>query len=260
MFLSYQFRNRIINLYYLTYFKSESYSSGNYSRSLKYRLYKPETVVDKLYPLLLYLHPSGQNGSDNKQQISNLVFEWAKNESQSSFPCYIIVPQCPEGKEWVDKGPMNLPFQHYNQNNYPETDEMKMIVEIILKMVKKFPVDSGRIYVIGYSMGATGCWDILSRYPDLFTASIISSGVSDTTKAYKLVNIPVWVFSGENDSVAPAHLNKTMVESITSRGGIAKLTILKAEGHDIGHVSFTYPGVKDWLFDQMKQETNKIRN
>ena len=252
VFLSYQFRNRILNLYHLTYFKSETYSSGNFSRSLNYRLYKPKTVSDKLYPLLLNLHPGGQNGDDNKIQISSLVFEWAKNESQSRFPCYIIAPQCPIGREWVDKGQMNAPFKHYNQDDYQETDEMKMIVEVINQLINTYPIDSGKIYAVGFSMGATGCWDILSRYPDLFAASIISSGVSDTSKAYKLANIPIWVFSGENDIVAPAQLNKTMVESINSRGGRAKFTIFKDEGHDIGYISFTYPGVKDWLFDQMK--------
>jgi predicted peptidase len=253
MFLSYQYRNIILNLYYLTYFKPETYSGENFSRNLNYRFFKPETVPDKKYPLLLYLHPSGQNGSDNKKQISNLVFDWARNDSQSRFPCYIIAPQCPEGREWVDKGPMKAPFRHYNQDNYPETDEMKMIIEVINQLLSTCPIDSGRIYAVGFSMGATGCWDILTRYPELFTASIILSGVSDTSKAYKLLNTPIWAFSGENDSLAPANLNKTMVESIILNGGNAKFTLLKGEGHDIGYIPFTYPGVKEWLFSQSKR-------
>ena len=257
MFLSFQFRTGIKHLYYLTYFRSERYSGKNFNRSLNYRLFEPKVPKDKKYPLLIYLHPSGQEGSDNKKQISSLVFEWAKNESQSGFPCYIIAPQCPAGLEWVDKGPMKPPFKHYIQDDHPEGEEMKMIVEVIKNLIHIYPIDSDRIYAIGFSMGATGCWDILSRHPDLFAASIISSGVSDTMTAYKLINIPIWAFSGENDNVAPAILNKTMVESVNRHGGNAKLTLLKSKGHDIGYISFTYPGVKEWLFSQKKkvQET-----
>jgi predicted peptidase len=253
LFFFYQNRQRILNLYYLTYFKSEKYSSENFNRSLNYRLFRPKTVIDKKYPLLLILHPAGQNGNDNKRQLSSLVFEWSKNESQKRFPCYILAPQCPEGREWVDKGPMKTPFRHYNQDNYPETDEMKMIVEVINQLLCSSPIDSGKIYVAGFSMGATGCWDILTRHPDLFAGAIISSGVSDTLKAYKLANLPIWAFSGENDNLAPAQLNKTMVEAINRNGGNAKFTLLRGEGHDIGYKSFTFAGVKEWLLSQKKQ-------
>ena len=253
MFFSFQFRTGIKHLYYLTYFRSEIYSGRHLNKNLNYRLFEPKALKDKKYPLLIYLHPSGQEGSDNKRQISSLVFEWAKNESQTRFPCYIIAPQCPAGLEWVDKGPMKPPFKHYIQDDHPEGEEMKLIVEVIKNMVHIYPIDPDRIYAIGYSMGATGCWDILSRHPDLFTASVISSGVSDTSKAHKLINIPIWAFSGENDNVAPAQLNKTMVESINHLGGNAKLTLFKGEGHDIGYISFKYPGVKQWLFSQKKQ-------
>lgn len=250
---SYWNRNKIRNLYYLSYFRPTVYLNDKYERNLNFRLFKPKTFQGKKYPLLLYLHPSGEEGSDNKKQISSLVFEWAKNESQSKYPCYIFAPQCPQGFEWVNKGPMTIPFTHYNQDDYSEGEEMKMIVEAIKQLVRTYPIDPSRIYAIGFSMGATGCWDILTRHPDLFAASIIASGVSDTSKAFKLANVPIWAFSGENDKVAPPELNKTMVETINHYGGNAKITMFKGEGHSIGNLSFKYPGVKKWLFSQKKQ-------
>jgi predicted peptidase len=252
MVLAYFNRNKIRNIRYVSFFTSETYSNEKFKRNLNYRLFTPKKSSLEKYPLLLYLHPYGDNGTDNKKQISNLVYEWAKNKNQSEFPCYIFAPQCTAGMEWVDKGSMGTPFKHYSQDSSPERDEMKMIVEVINQMHHTLPIDSSRIYVIGHSMGATGCWDMLTRYPDIFAASIISSGVSDTSKAFKLTNIPLWAFSGEYDNIAPANLNKTMVESINQRGGDSKFTLFKGEGHNIGLATFNYPGVKEWLFSQRK--------
>ena len=153
MVFAYFNRNKIRNILYVSFFTSETYSNEKFKRNLNYRLFTPKKSSREKYPLLLYLHPYGDNGTDNKKQISNLVLEWAKNKNQSEFPCYILAPQCPAGMEWVDKGSMGTPFKHYSQDSAPERDEMKMIVEVINQMHHTFPIDSSRIYVIGHSMG-----------------------------------------------------------------------------------------------------------
>jgi predicted peptidase len=245
-------KNKINNCIFLSRFKSAVYSNKKYNKNLNYRLFVPETTKGKKYPLLLYLHPFGDNGNDNKKQVSNLGFDWTKKKIQSEFPCYILAPQCPAGTEWVDKGPMKAPFDHYFQDSYHETQVMKMIIEVIDQLTHTYPIDTRRIYTIGFSMGATGCWDILTRHPDVFAGAVISSGVSDTSKAQNLKKIPIWAFSGEFDKVAPAELNKNMVKAINLKGGHAKFTIIEDEGHNIGLRSFNDPAVKEWLFNQRK--------
>ncbi|MGQ1787251.1 prolyl oligopeptidase family serine peptidase [Saccharicrinis sp. GN24d3] len=233
-------------------FKAYSYNRPNKIRPLNYRLFVPETDEGDLYPLILILHQYGNNGSDNKKQVDGLVYEWASSQNQKNFPCYILAPQCPIGLEWADKGPMSMPYRHYTQDKQEETEEMKMIVEVILNAIHTYNIDKNKIYVVGFSMGATGCWDILTRHPDLFAASVIASGVSDLTKADQLKEIPIWVFSGEHDNIAPAKLNINMVANINKNGGKAKLTLLKGEGHNIGAIAYQYPDVKEWLFMQSK--------
>ncbi len=249
----YVFREKIKKRYTLLFFEPKIYSNSQYSRELNYRLFTPKTNESVKYPLIVYLHSFGYNGSDNRLQVNSFASIWAQRNVQSKHPSFVIVPQCPIGKLWAYKDPMGIPFKHYIQDNNEETEEMKMIVEVIKESIDNYPIDDKRVYMVGFSMGATGCWDILTRHPQLFAASVVASGNSDPTKANTIIDIPIWAFSGENDSIAPAQLNKNMVEAINQHGGNAKINILKEEGHDIAHIAFKYPEVLDWLFNQKKR-------
>lgn len=247
-------RNKIRNVYYLRYFQEGVYSSANHQKDLQYQLFTPAKAEGEKMPLVLYLHQFGFNGDDNKQHITSLVGSWVTKGNQRKFPCYVLAPQCPAGIEWVEKGPMPVPFTHYKVDAYPEMPEMTMTVQLIRDMIEAGKVDSARVYVIGFSMGATGSWDILSRNADLFAGAIISSGVSDSSKAKEIKDVPVWAFSGSVDPIAPAALNTNMVNAINKHGGKAKITIFEGADHDTGKLAFNYPGVRAWLFEQRRAE------
>ncbi|MBN2167147.1 MAG: prolyl oligopeptidase family serine peptidase [Marinilabiliaceae bacterium] len=247
------FRDKVISMYYLSSFESGRYSNSEYSRVLNYRLYQPKVEDGQVLPLVLYLHPFGDNGSDNTRHITSVILNWIKKAELIQYPCFILAPQCPMGMEWVDKNPNNKPpFKHYSLGEYPETEELKMTMEVIKELIKTKSIDQSRIYVIGFSMGATGCWDILCRYPDFFAGSLIASGVSDTMQAYRLVEVPVIAYSGENDQVAPYSLNKQMVEKINLQGGRAKFVLFNDEGHDIAFKALNSEKSVKWLFEQKK--------
>ena len=76
-------------------------------KTLLYRLAKPDNFdKDKSYPLVLYLHGAGGRGADNTGQIRdaspNTAAKFALPKYQEKFPCFIVAPQCPRDRKWVD--------------------------------------------------------------------------------------------------------------------------------------------------------------
>lgn len=244
------FRHNIRSLY-LALRSDESafeFAIGETNKTLLYRLYCPDQVKEDV-PLVLYLHSSSQNGEDNLQQMDFIYHTLTSRKVQKEQACYVLAPQCPPNLEWVNKGG-SIPYQHYNQDSIKESEELIMITALIAELNKTHSIDMNRIYVTGFSMGATGVWDIITRYPDLFAAAIPISGVSDTSKAHLVTNTAVWAFHGENDYIAPVELNINMVDAIKKAGGNAKLTVLKNTGHTCMKETLAFPGVFNWLFNQ----------
>lgn len=223
------------------------------SAKLNYRFFTPEKNEEQLLPLVLYLHGGAQRGLDNKQQLDYVLHAFSSSKKQKKHPCFIIAPQCPLNGQWVNTTFKTIPFDHYDQDKIPESNEMKLIHSLIFDLINLYPIDPNRIYIIGFSMGGSGTWDMITRYPNMFAAAIPLSGVSDTSKAYLLKKMPIWAFHGENDKISPIRLNQEMVETINLNGGNAKLTTFKNRGHGIVRDALNTKNLFQWLFDKNKK-------
>src|SRR3954464_3844698 len=72
-------------------------------KALPYRLLKPIDYDAKTaYPLVIFLHGAGERGTDNKAQMVHGVSDFAKDENLKKHPCFLIAPQCPNGKKWCE--------------------------------------------------------------------------------------------------------------------------------------------------------------
>lgn len=233
--------------------KSFKFHSNNFERDLLYRLYKPGVKKDTLYPLIIILHGAAVQGNDNIRQIDAIASTFISRKIQRKNPSFVFMPQCPEGTLWVNHGFTKIPFGHYQQSSIPESPEMKMIIAVIKQLISQYHIDTNRIYVGGFSMGSSGTWDIISRYPDMFAAAFLMSGVSDTSIAGKIKHLPVWAFHGALDDIAPPSLNKEMCDAIIRSGGTCKLTIYDNVGHYCVPQAMREPGFIEWLFLQRKK-------
>lgn len=231
--------------------KAFFYQSANFDQGLNYRLYIPSESANQKCPLVLTLHGAAQRGNDNHSQLANIALTFISKENQKKFPCFVLSPQCPENKQWLNNKQRGIPFDHYNQSEVPESDEMKLIMELIPHLLKQYNIDNSRIYVVGFSMGSSGTWDIITRHPEVFAAAVPISGVSDLNTAKK-IKIPVWVFHGAKDNISPVRLNQEMQQAINVAGGKCKLTVFKYEGHGCCTSALNYPGFMEWLFLQKK--------
>ncbi len=89
--------------------------------------------------------------------------------------------------------------------------------------------------------------------PERFAAAIPICGGGTIIEAWKLRNMPIWVFHGEIDRVVPLEESERMVEIIHNRGGERiKLTVHAGAGHDSWTQTYDDPAVWEWLFSQRR--------
>ncbi len=218
------------------------------TQEFAFRLLKPEKIeTGKKYPVVLFLHGAGERGSDNKAQLAYLP-EWiAKSESRQKYPCFVLAPQCPEGKKWSDvdwgaKG--DIPMKDI-------TPPLQAAIGMLDELIKKEPVDTKRIYLTGLSMGGYGSWDLAERMPERFAALAPICGGGDQRLADRLVKVPVWAWHGDADGAVPVERSRKMIAAIEAAGGKPKYTELKGVGHDSWTRAYTDPeGVVPWMFEQ----------
>src|SRR6185437_16654732 len=79
-------------------FSFEKYVEGK--DTLFYRQLYPDFDTLRKYPLVIFLHGSGERGNDNEAQLKWGVKNFATDEMMKLHPAIVIAPQCPEKKGW----------------------------------------------------------------------------------------------------------------------------------------------------------------
>lgn len=227
----------------------ENSLSGIISNTLNFRLFEPLKVKEKS-SLLIILHGSTERGSDNKRQLTLGNLSLIK-EITKKYNCYVLIPQCPLNKAWTINP--SKPFNNFNLANIPESKLIKDLALYIPVLITTYNIDAKRIYITGHSMGATGAWEFILRYPELFAAAVPVCGASDPSHVENCKNISVWAFSGENDEIYD--FNETTetiscLQKVTIKD--AKHTILKNQDHRIWPRAVNNKNVLDWIFKQHK--------
>lgn len=221
------------------------YAKG--SDFLPYRLLKPvNPKALERFPLIIFLHGSGERGSDNEAQLKHIRNLVVDQRNRGKYPCYVLAPQCPKGQLWAE----------HNKDGSVKAQPTKptqLLMELIDKISKEYPIDEARIYITGVSMGGYGTWDLLARYPQKFAAGVPVCGGGDERTASKLKQIPIWAFHGALDDVVSARQSQTMIEAIRKAGGRPGYTEYPDIKHDSWVQAYQEPHLLPWLFKQKAQ-------
>jgi predicted peptidase len=131
-------------------FSFEKYTNGE-GDTLNYRQLYPDYDTLRKYPLVIFLHGSGERGNDNESQLKWGVMNFASDQNMIKYPAIVIAPQCPEKMNWANFS---------NKKNSREkllqpapSKPMELLIVLIRQLIKKLPVDTNRIYITGLSMG-----------------------------------------------------------------------------------------------------------
>lgn len=218
---------------------------GDCDAFIKYRLLIPaDTSQPK--PLIVFLHGAGERGSDNRKQLTYIDTIFASGWFQSKYPSFVLAPQCPTGQKWV-----NVDWSRPSMKQPDEPGQsMFALMQLLRQIVKKYPIDTTRIYVIGLSMGGFGVWDLLYRMPHFFAAGVPICGGADTAIAKKIAHIPIWVFHGAKDNVVPVTLSRNMVKALRKYGANPVYTEYPNVKHGAWFKALSNRQLYQWLFNQ----------
>ena len=186
------------------------------------------------WPLVLFLHGSGERGTDLVKVARSGPMGLIQNGRQ--FPFAVVAPQCPDD-EWWDAQPLRL---------------------LVLQLQKQYGFDPDRTYVTGMSMGGFATFDLITRYPELFAAAVPVCGGGDpflVSDIGKLKTMPVWAFHGADDPIVPVARSVEMMDKLKAIGDSnVRLTIYPGIGHPAWRKAYVEDDLYTWLLAQHRSQ------
>ena len=188
------------------------------------------------WPLILYLHGSGERGNNlDYLKIGGLP---KKLKSDEKFPFVVVSPQIE------------------SQDGYWSASETTDNLFTLLEEIKAVhSIDSDRIYLTGVSLGGGGTWEIGLRYPDRFAALIPVMGYygypfGTPDNICGLKDVPIWAFHGAKDETVPLSAEQGLVNAMKACGGNVQFTVYPEGGHNIADATYADPDLYTWMLSQ----------
>ncbi|WP_317204922.1 dienelactone hydrolase family protein [Janthinobacterium sp.] len=226
-------------------FISDAYHDGKVA--LPFRYLRPQPMAGKQrYPLVLMLHGSGAIGRDNVAQLGLFARSWGLPAIRRQFPAFVVVPQFPArtANYAADAADAELSSQG--------TPELDAALALLARFTRDEAVDPARIYVVGFSMGASAAWHAVLRRPGLFAAAVPISGVAPARGlAPRLAATPLFLVHGNADTENPIGSDRLMYAAL-AQAGARQLRLREYEGldHRLPFEFLADTGWRNWLFAQ----------
>lgn len=224
--------------------------------TLPYRILLPENYdAAKQYPLVFFLHGSGERGTDNNKQLVHGATFFLDAQNRSRFPAIVVFPQCPANTSWsnVTTQADSTGKRHFVflENGMP-TFAMAMADQLLHSLLKTYPVNTKQVYAGGLSMGGMGTFELVRRNPKLFAAAVPICGGANLATAKKLKKTAWWIFHGAKDETVDPALSQTMADALKKEGAQVQFTLYPDAGHNSWDNAFAEPALLPWLFSQHK--------
>jgi len=239
----------------------EDFEAGVFTDSrgttMHYRLFVPrgyDQPSPAHYPLIVFLHGNGDQGSDNRRQVREGARVWVEPDNQERHPAFVLAPQCPAGDGWGR--PSGLA-------GYPAGSPLEALFELLDDIERRYRIDTDRRYITGMSGGGWGTLRALSHQPRRFAAAILVCPAGEPARNPEvplrengvgvvagIESIPLWFFHGTDDPVVPISLTRDRVAALRRAGGTPRLTEYPGVEHDAWVRAYAEPDIVDWLFAQ----------
>jgi glyoxylase-like metal-dependent hydrolase (beta-lactamase superfamily II)/predicted esterase len=236
-------------------FKSAKFEGKN-GNVLPYRYFEPsaKNSAGTKYPVILYLHGENEFGTDNKAQLTTTECAtiWVEPDHLAINPTFVLAPQAPKGTDWT------------TEPVYSNT------LALLNKFIESHPnIDTKRIYVVGFSVGGTGVWNMILKNPTLFAAAMPITGNADkflgNYDAFAaLKNLAVLVVHSIDDPISPVSGSNNAIAALQAGGNrcVGSNTSIWGMGsvipaHNAWFPAFhNYEVIYNWMFEQSLERTN----
>lgn len=220
--------------------------------TLLYRILSPKLKSDTKYPLVIFLHGSGERGKDNTAQLKWGALNFTDKKIMKNYPAFVIAPQCPPNFMWHNGMKTNKNGDWRIEIGPTPSKPMELTLVLIHQLITTLPIDTNRIYITGLSLGGMGSFDAMMRFPHLFAAAVPICGAGDTSKAASIAHIPMWIFHGADDNSVNPQFSFDMVTALHNAGAHPGLTVYPSVKHTSWIAAYKDLGMYDWLFKQKK--------
>ena len=223
--------------------------------TLNYRILKPlDYDPNKKYPVHLFLHGSGERGSNNTSQLMYVDRLFLQKENRENYKSWIILPQCPTNDRWPSLSSDSEWNNNFENKITRPNKSLKLVMELMDRFIEKKQVNKQKVYVSGLSMGGMGTFEILFRRPNMFAAAtpICGNGIAAFAKQYAN-KVSIWIFHGSDDKVVQPKHSLKMANAIIESGGSPKMTLYENVGHDSWNNAFAEPNFLKWIHSKSKK-------
>jgi predicted peptidase len=227
----------------------------------RYQVYVPaEHTREKSWPVIVNLHGNGSQGTDALLPTRRGLADQIR-ASRAQFPAIVLFPQAAVGKRWLDG------------------DMQELVIAELERVVSEFGGDPARLYLTGFSMGATGAYRIAYRWPTRFAAIVGIAGRVDTSdartysdrdkeadrKANPFVNapdpfsalaatikhIPIRLYHGDIDETVPVEQSRRLVPALKKAGANVQYLEYPGSTHsDAATKAYAEVDLISWLLAQ----------
>lgn len=181
------------------------------------------------WPLLIFLHGSGERGDDIAKVKVHGPPKHADRDAD--FPFILISPLLPAEEDW----------------------DIAKLDAIMDHALATLPVDPGRVYLTGLSRGGHATWRWGAAEPERFAALAPVAGRGDPDTGCALKDMPVWAFHGDRDDVVTPEGSFAIARAIRACGGrVSRLTIYPDLGHNSWDPAYADPELYLWLLSRRR--------
>ncbi len=203
------------------------------------------------YPVLFFLHGSGERGKDNERQLVHGASFFAADSNREKFRAIIMFPQCPENDYWARVNKTEKPGGGFLFDFYPDSTPTRAL-QTVMSLVEYFKnqsfTDSLHFYIGGLSMGGIGTFELVHRMPQVFAAAFpICGGNNASIVSAEFQNTKWWAFHGDADNIVLPEYSYRIVKALRDSGTEVKYTIYPGLGHNAWDFVFKENGLLMWL-------------
>jgi predicted peptidase len=199
-------------------------------------------------PIILFLHGSGEKGTDNQLQLSVGLGPVVKAQA-ATFPAIVVFPQSGSGE---GSGPA---FQRVAVGALDQT------------LAEYTKADKARQYLTGLSYGGVWSYNIALAAPTRFAAFVpmataicvscmpnqpLTKQQAWSAASQTLKSLPIWQFQGDGDPQFDVNDVRGMVAVFKAAGDPINYTEYAGMGHEIWDRVYAEAGMWTWLYAQKR--------
>ena len=231
-----------------TGFQSKTLSDGG--TTYGYQVFIPANYNSSSasIPVIVFMHGSGEKGTDNVQQTTVGLGPVVKANS-ANFPAIVVFPQAPAIEGSVGN----------------EIFDRITVLALDKTMAEYSKADPKRVYLTGLSYGGIRGYEVVYRNPAKFaawvpiSASICGACIGASTQAQGfqmaavgLKTVPIWEFHGQNDTQVSVNDSYAIKTAFMGNGDPYTLTVYPSGGHVIWDDVYARSDLWAWVYQKSR--------